>query len=64
MDESDAADQYRRETPAERLQFALDASALSRQLALAVGNNWATRTETDLELKSAMYVAPLRRLIR
>lgn len=33
-DEADEADQYRRETPAERLQLALDASALSRQLAL------------------------------
>jgi hypothetical protein len=64
LDEIDEAAQYAQEGPAERFQFALEASALARKLALAVGNNWETDTESDLRQKSALYVVPLRKLIR
>ena len=64
LDESDEAEQYRLETPASRLKSALIASTLSRQLALAVGNHWSSNTETDLIRKAALYVRPLRSLIR
>jgi hypothetical protein len=64
LDEADEAEQYSRETPATRLRSALGASELSRQLALAVGNDWSSDRHSDLTRKSALYVAPLRRLMR
>ena len=64
LDESDEAKQYARESPAERLDFALQSSGLTRQLALTVGNSLSSPDAADLAQKADQYAMPLRMLVR
>ena len=64
LDQNDEAKQYARENPAQRLNFALQSSGLTRQLALTVGNSLNSPEAADLARKAAIYAMPLRILVR
>jgi hypothetical protein len=64
LDEADEMDAHARGTPSERLGLALALSDLARKLARGAGSRWVEEGSADLESKSALYVAPLRALMR
>lgn len=64
LDEEDAMEAHARGTPSERLAIALGLSDLARKLASGARSRWVVEGSADLETKSALYVAPLRALMR
>jgi hypothetical protein len=64
LDEADELEAYARSTPSERLALALALSDLTRKLAKGAGSRWIDEGSADLETKAALYVAPLRALMR
>jgi hypothetical protein len=64
LDEQDEMEAHSRGTPSERLAIALGLSDLVRKLARGAGSRWVDEGSTSLEIKSALYVTPLRVLMR
>lgn len=64
LDEQDEMRAHAQGTPSERLAMALGLSDLVRKLARGAGSRWVDEGSADLETKAALYVAPLRALIR
>jgi hypothetical protein len=64
QDEQDEMRAHAQGTPSERLAMALGLSDLVRKLGRSVGSRWIDEGSADLETKAALYVAPLRALIR
>ena len=60
LDELDELREARAESPAERLQLALELSELTRELAEATAASWTRATPDDLDEKARVYLAPLR----
>ncbi|MEP7119305.1 MAG: hypothetical protein ABJE95_00105 [Byssovorax sp.] len=64
LDEQDEMRAHAEGTPSERLAMALGLSELVRKLARSAGSRWVDEGSADLETKAALYVAPLRALMR
>ena len=64
LDEQDEMQAHALGTPSDRLAMALGLSDLVRKLARGAGSRWDDEGSTDLETKSALYVAPLHALMR
>jgi len=64
LDAADEMEARTHGTPSERLLMALALSELARKLARGAGSRWIEEGYADLETKSALYVAPLRALMR
>lgn len=59
-DEREELAQARQESPAERLDLALELSELTRELAEAAGAAWLSTPFDDLAHKALLHVRPLR----
>jgi hypothetical protein len=64
LDELDELRAARAESPAQRLQLALELSELTRELAEAAAAPWTRASADDLDEKAHCYLAPLRAAMR